>query len=682
PSVSDPSTTINGDINADGKPDVVISGALTSINYGLNITSDNNTIKGLCIQYCGYGINISGASAHHNTIISCYIGTNLTGSAPAPNDNYGIYLYGAPYTTIGGTTTSSRNVIAGNYGYGIYASRAHNLTIRALYCGVGANGTVAIPNNGYGIYATYSRHVTIGAAYSGAKNVISGNTSTGISLSYCSTARIIRSFVGTDAGAAYPVPNGGGISLSVCNDAVIGGTTAYEANVISGNAGTGISASECYNGPIIRNNKIGVDGSAISVVPNTSTGIYLSGSYKAVVGGTVVETRNIVSGNDGTGIYLDGCVESIVAGNYVGLNGAGDNEVRNQGDGVSLSNCQNSSVGGSSAGHRNVIVCEGTGVRVSGSQTSGVSVLRNYIGYTASGDIPLPCSSGVAVNNSARNVTVGLSGQGNRILAEGTGISFYRCGSGCVAGGNRVGQITGTPYGSTGIEVYAASPRLDRNNIYQQSWYGISFSAWQTKSIVVGNGIRTSAAGIQISNNAQPNLGDRGNTPTNDDGGNSFLSNTGYDIVNNTALPIKAEGNSFASTNASVIDARFIYDKLDQATYGRVDFNPLSGTIATSVRSQVASMTVAAAPTPSGGAQITVNLTADADLEVQVTNMAGRTIRVWASTAAAPGLNTLLWNGKAGSGLAVPGGLYLVTVTSRTSDGLQQKQMARVNIQR
>ena len=198
--------------------------------------------------------------------------------------------------------------------------------------------------------------------------------------------------------------------------------------------------------------------------------------------------------------------------------------------------------------------------------------------------------------------------------------------------------------------------------------------------MIVNNGFRTSYRGVYIESQARPNLGDRGNTSTTDNGNNTFLANSDYDIYNASVYDIKAEGNTFVSTSADVIDRVCIYDKLDSASYGRVDYAPLKSGAPTAPAP--AAMSLAAAPTGNGGAQITVNLTAAGDLETQILNMAGRPVRAWPSTAAAAGANTLLWDGKSSSGLAVPGGAYLVTVTCRSAGGTQQRQVARVNIAR
>ena len=62
----------------------------------------------------------------------------------------------------------------------------------------------------------------------------------------------------------------------------------------------------------------------------------------------------------------------------------------------------------------------------------------------------------------------------------------------------------------------------------------------------------------------------------------------------------------------------------------------------------------------SGSAQIVFTLSNAADVEVEVLNIAGRTIRTLAIGPAETGQNTLSWNLRDNAGTLVPGGMYLV----------------------
>ena len=64
--------TVNGDINADGKPDIVLDGG-DSVWCGLYIPSANNTVSGLVLnRFRAYFVEIEGQSATGNGVRGCY----------------------------------------------------------------------------------------------------------------------------------------------------------------------------------------------------------------------------------------------------------------------------------------------------------------------------------------------------------------------------------------------------------------------------------------------------------------------------------------------------------------------------------------------------------------------------------------------------------------------------------
>ncbi|MBM3957713.1 MAG: alkaline phosphatase family protein [Gemmatimonadetes bacterium] len=79
------------------------------------------------------------------------------------------------------------------------------------------------------------------------------------------------------------------------------------------------------------------------------------------------------------------------------------------------------------------------------------------------------------------------------------------------------------------------------------------------------------------------------------------------------------------------------------------------------------------------GAQITFVLTADAQVEAQVLNIAGRRIgTICRAKDCLAGANTLVWSGRSAQGLAVPNGTYLVEVSAKASDGAQSRALVQV----
>ena len=86
-----------------------------------------------------------------------------------------------------------------------------------------------------------------------------------------------------------------------------------------------------------------------------------------------------------------------------------------------------------------------------------------------------------------------------------------------------------------------------------------------------------------------------------------------------------------------------------------------------------------------GGGQVAISytLSADAQVSVQVLNIAGRPIAALAtSQAKAAGANTALWSGRSKSGTVCPAGQYLVRITALAADGQSVQALVPVLVQR
>jgi len=87
---------------------------------------------------------------------------------------------------------------------------------------------------------------------------------------------------------------------------------------------------------------------------------------------------------------------------------------------------------------------------------------------------------------------------------------------------------------------------------------------------------------------------------------------------------------------------------------------------------------------PTGtGAQIVFTLSGKARVTAEIVNIAGRPVRLLVSERPmAAGANKLVWNGRNSSGLAVPGGLYLVRVRAAEDSGGQAMAVSSVSLMR
>lgn len=134
-------------------------------------------------------------------------------------------------------------------------------------------------------------------------------------------------YIGTDPTGAIAEGNGTGIVVSSGNN-VIGGVTANSLNVISGNINDGIDVSG--NGNLLEGNYIGTNAAGTETFDNTlkplqgnvGNGITVFNASNTTIGGTSAAARNIISGNN-TGVAFTNIAASqtgnVVEGNYIGL---------------------------------------------------------------------------------------------------------------------------------------------------------------------------------------------------------------------------------------------------------------------------------------------------------------------------------------------------------------------------
>ncbi len=81
-------------------------------------------------------------------------------------------------------------------------------------------------------------------------------------------------------------------------------------------------------------------------------------------------------------------------------------------------------------------------------------------------------------------------------------------------------------------------------------------------------------------------------------------------------------------------------------------------------------------------ASIVYNLSAAADVTVEVRNIAGRLVTALPPVTAAAGINTATWNLRNSSGAPIPSGTYLCTLRAMSSDGTQANAIRALRVQR
>ncbi len=142
---------------------------------------------------------------------------------------------------------------------------------------------------------------------------IQGFSAQGVTIGTGSNNLIAGSYIGTDATGTQAAGNTHGILITSDNN-TIGGTTAADRNVISGNNGYGIVINGVSaTGNIVEGNYIGTDAGGSGSLPNSSGALDITNSAAVSVGGTFTGNVN----NDGT-LELNGNSPGIltIAGNY------------------------------------------------------------------------------------------------------------------------------------------------------------------------------------------------------------------------------------------------------------------------------------------------------------------------------------------------------------------------------
>jgi hypothetical protein len=151
-------------------------------------------------------------------------------------------------------------------------------------------------------------------------------------------------------------------------------------NVISSNGSNGIFVSGGSPGNRIAGNYIGTSLGGEGDAGNSGAGVAVSAAPGTVIGGASAEERNVISGNL-AGICLTGASGTVIRGNYIGLDDDGEEPLGNTGSGVELSDgASNNQIGGPGDGQANVIAFNGfDGVDVEGSAGNGNRISRNQI---------------------------------------------------------------------------------------------------------------------------------------------------------------------------------------------------------------------------------------------------------------------------------------------------------------
>jgi hypothetical protein len=508
--------------------DVTGTIALGTADVGLDIiASTNNTVSGNVISGSGSESVDIEDGASNNRFVGNYVGTNAAGTAALGNAG-GVHVStGANNNIIGGSTATERNVISGNndcgVSFGNTASPAFSNSVQGNFIGTDVTGTVALQNTNGGVCLNDAINNTIGGSLPGQGNVISGNNQSGVTFWGSQTTGnvVIGNYIGTDATGTTRLGNvyGGVALLNGAHGNTIGGTTAAERNVISGNHIEGVHIEQGLNvltfanNNAVQGNYIGTNAAGTAAIPNSCGGMFISGFNNLISGNLVSGNRNAGTSfysvnppagcppnSTATGISIGSTgTGNVIQGNIIGLNSSGT-ALPNESVGVGISG-PNNTLGGMAVGARNVVSGNGNvGVFVGGTSNT---IQGNFIGLNVAGSAGIAnTNAGISINstNNTVNANVVSGNTGSGIVISGTSTT------GNHVTGNLVGtDVTGTlsvPNTNAGIQILQGSNNViggpnpsDRNIVSGGAINGISIRSGATNNLVQGNYVGTTLSG-------------------------------------------------------------------------------------------------------------------------------------------------------------------------------------------
>ncbi len=389
-----------------------------------------------------------------------------------------IELHGGNITGItqGFLISSSESTVRGLTinGFSGGAIRTHgypnNLTIEENFLGTDPTGSSAVPNGQSAIQLTGAGHQVIA-------NLISGNSSAGISAGESRSLVIQGNRIGTDITGSFALPNVIGIGFNQVRDSLIGGSGIGEGNLISGNAREGIVLGGFNNtiNNLVFGNRIGTDASGTIAIPNGQSAVFLkqsaSGTYVGTNGDGVNDELegNLISGNLGPGVYLDNVNSNVVAGNLIGTQIDGNSPLGNErpvlviagsanrigtnGDGVSDDYERNIIAGNS----RGILLYSGTTQNVIAGNLIGVGLAGAQLGNGAYGAI--------YIDGGATENRVGTDANGIADAAEANVIAYNSGGVTVRGTDTRRNVIRGNSiYSNLGMEIDLGDNGLTLND--------------------------------------------------------------------------------------------------------------------------------------------------------------------------------------------------------------------------
>jgi hypothetical protein len=399
---------------------------------GIEIASTSSTILvgGTAYNLRNYignnsqvGLRINNATV--STLVKGnFIGLALNNTTSAGNGTNGMDIQNSATVTIGGPTLPERNVVSCNTQRGISMNTCTPVVIQNNYIGVDSTGLVAKGNLQRGISVSVAASLIIGGTSFNLRNVVANNGQVGIAFDNSPGAILKGNFIGLAKNGTTAMGNGNqGVLISNSNTTTIGGSTLAERNVISSNLQRGVEINNSNNVTFV-NNYVGVDSTGSLIRGNLQAGVAFSACTSAVVGGTSVNLRNIISNNGYDGLRIDNSPTPIVQGNYIGVDVTGLLDFGNGENGINVYNAGVATIGGSTYSARNIVSGNGQDGLILHDNCGGSIIKANFFGVGVDGKTVIGNhDSGIRIygNTTSNGVIIGGSNYVERNVTSGNG---------------------------------------------------------------------------------------------------------------------------------------------------------------------------------------------------------------------------------------------------------------------
>jgi hypothetical protein len=336
-------------IYVDGAPNTVIGGTTPDLQ---NVISGNGQASVLVVAQgiVVTGSGATGTQVQGNLIGTDINGTAALANLGIGVLIIGAPFNTVGGTAAGARNVISGN---GIHGVEIDEAGATGNLVQGNHIGIDINGSAGLGNVGDGVFISNAPGNSVGGTPSGAANVVSSNGQAGVHvLGIGASANNIQgNFIGTDSAGGLDRGNSQhGIFIDGAPNNIIGGTSTAARNVVSGNNATGITIQDAgATGNLVRGNRIGTNAAGSGDLGNTSDGVRIGGNASTnSIGGTAAGATNTIAFN-GAGVVIDSGTGNSVLSNSIhtsdtlGINLGIDGQTTNDlGDGdTGANNLQN-----------------------------------------------------------------------------------------------------------------------------------------------------------------------------------------------------------------------------------------------------------------------------------------------------------------------------------------------------